>query len=237
MISIDNYLAKLDMKYPNFDELNKHILKVFNGINEDFEKSQTIENRAGVLVNLVLSAEIIKNKLPPIRNIFLIFERRAENLSKHPGQISFPGGLISEIDNGSIVNTAIREANEELGINEKKLIIISEMKKYFSSSNIQVVPIICWMIEDVEKDNVYDNIKTQYYPRTPESEETIVIPLTHLLDPKNYMRKNIVDRNNKVRITNVFKIEQFVKNKELWGLSAAITKNFIDLVFDDNLLS
>jgi len=225
------------MKYPNFDELNKHILKVFNGINEDFEKSQIIENRAGVLVNLVLSAEIIKNKLPPIRNIFLIFERRAENLSKHPGQISFPGGLISEIDNGSIVNTAIREANEELGINEKKLIIISEMKKYFSSSNIQVVPIICWMIEDVEKDNVYDNIKTQYYPRTPESEETIVIPLTHLLDPKNYMRKNIVDRNNKVRITNVFKIEQFVKNKELWGLSAAITKNFIDLVFDDNLLS
>ncbi len=225
------------MKYSNFDELNKHILKVFDGINDDFEKSQTFENKAGVLVNLVLSAEIIKNKLPPIRNIFLIFERRAENLSKHPGQISFPGGLISEIDNGSIVNTAIREANEELGINEKNIIIISEMKKYFSSSNIQVVPIICWMIEDVEKDNVYDNIKTQYYPRTPESEETIVIPLTHLLDPKNYMRKNIVDRNNKVRITNVFKIEQFVKNKELWGLSAAITKNFIDLVFDDNLLS
>jgi hypothetical protein len=46
-----------------------------------------------------------------------------------------------------------------------------------------------------------------------------------------------VDKNNKVRMTNVFKIEEFVKNKELWGLSAAITKNFIDLVFDDNLLS
>ena len=55
----------------------------FDGINDDFEKSQTFENKAGVLVNLVLSAEIIKNKLPPIRNIFLIFERRAENLSKH----------------------------------------------------------------------------------------------------------------------------------------------------------
>ena len=225
------------MKYSNFDELNKHILKVFDGINDDFENSQTFENKAGVLVNLVLSAEIIKNKLPPIRNIFLIFERRAENLSKHPGQISFPGGLISEIDNGSIVNTAIREANEELGVNEKNIIIISEMKKYFSSSNIQVVPIICWMIEDVGKDNMYEYLKAKYYPRTPESEENIVIPLIHLLDPKNYMRKKIVDKDNKVRVTNVFKIEEFVKNKELWGLSAAITKNFIDLVFDDNLLS
>ena len=47
------------MKYSNFDELNKHILKVFDGIKDDFEKSQAFENKAGVLVNLVLSAEII----------------------------------------------------------------------------------------------------------------------------------------------------------------------------------
>ncbi len=70
LISIDNYLAKLDMKYSNFDELNKHILKVFDGINDDFEKSQTFENKAGVLVNLVLSAEIIKNKLPQLEIYF-----------------------------------------------------------------------------------------------------------------------------------------------------------------------
>ena len=58
------------MKYSNFDELNKHILKVFDGINDDFEKSQTFENKAGVLVNLVLSAEIIKNKLPQLEIYF-----------------------------------------------------------------------------------------------------------------------------------------------------------------------
>ena len=53
--------------------------------------------------------------LPLVEGDRLIFTRRAETLSRHPGEISFPGGLQHEED-ADLVATALRETEEELGL-------------------------------------------------------------------------------------------------------------------------
>src|SRR5947207_11310477 len=44
----------------------------------------------------------------------LVFTKRTEHLSRHPGEISFPGGLAD--DDEDLADTALREAEEELGL-------------------------------------------------------------------------------------------------------------------------
>jgi len=62
-------------------------------------------HRAGVLVPLVMGSGETE----------LLFTRRTEEVETHKGQISFPGGM-ADTGDGDIVRTALREAEEELGI-------------------------------------------------------------------------------------------------------------------------
>jgi nudix motif 8 len=48
----------------------------------------------------------------------VLFEKRAYHLRKHPGEVCFPGGMLSEGDDSTIVNTSLREMAEELGLSE-----------------------------------------------------------------------------------------------------------------------
>src|SRR5256885_15003918 len=53
----------------------------------------------------------------------LVFTRRTEDLPRHPGEISFPGGMREALDAGPR-ETALREAEEELGISPAKVEIL-----------------------------------------------------------------------------------------------------------------
>jgi len=51
---------------------------------------------------------------------YLIFTKRTELVKEHKGQISFPGGVYQEED-GTLLNTALRECSEEIGLTEDKV--------------------------------------------------------------------------------------------------------------------
>ena len=68
--------------------------------------------------------------------------KRSVDNSVHSGQISFPGGKV-EKDDLSLAHTALREANEEIGINLVTVKIIGKLSKlYIPPSNFDVYPII-----------------------------------------------------------------------------------------------
>ena len=97
------------------DELKKDLpgekahVKMAPGI-RDYFKPNTKSRKAGVLILLY----------PKNQELYIAFIRRTEYNGPHSGQISFPGGKAEKVDK-DIIDTALRESNEEIGIDPKKV--------------------------------------------------------------------------------------------------------------------
>lgn len=86
---------------------------------------------ASVLVPLVVRDE----------GTAMLLTRRTEHLHDHPGQVSFPGGRTEEGD-ASAVETALREAEEEIGLHRRHVDVIGELPEYVTASNYRVTPVV-----------------------------------------------------------------------------------------------
>ncbi|MGF1754529.1 CoA pyrophosphatase [Vibrio makurazakiensis] len=71
----------------------------------------------------------------------IIFTKRAEHLRHHPGQISFPGGKFEPTDQ-SLQVTALRELEEEVGINRTQVNIVGQLPEIHTVSHFSVTPVI-----------------------------------------------------------------------------------------------
>ena len=58
----------------------------------------------------------------------MLFEKRSKMLRSHPGEVCFPGGMVSEFDDDTIVNTSLREMAEEIGLNERDVTVIGILR-------------------------------------------------------------------------------------------------------------
>lgn len=72
----------------------------------------------------------------------LTFIQRSNTLRHHPGQVSFPGGMVDD-DDPSVIATALREANEEIGLIPESVEIITTLPKLFVPvSEFEVTPVL-----------------------------------------------------------------------------------------------
>jgi 8-oxo-dGTP pyrophosphatase MutT (NUDIX family) len=77
----------------------------------------------------------------------LVFTKRAEDLSRHQGEISFPGGLQHRED-GSLVETALRETEEEIGIPGSAVEVLGALEPVHTFvSGILIVPFVGLLAE------------------------------------------------------------------------------------------
>jgi ADP-ribose pyrophosphatase YjhB (NUDIX family) len=81
----------------------------------------------------------------------LVLTRRADHLPQHPGQVSFPGGAAEE-DDRSAVQTALREAFEEIGLPPELARPIGFLDRMDTISDYRVLPVValvtpsvCWI--------------------------------------------------------------------------------------------
>jgi 8-oxo-dGTP pyrophosphatase MutT (NUDIX family) len=80
-------------------------------------------------------------------SLFTVFMQRPDYNGVHSGQISFPGGKQEPSDEDAI-QTAIREAKEEIGINPEEIRILGTLTPLFIPvSNTLVTPVIAWIDE------------------------------------------------------------------------------------------
>ncbi len=102
----------------------------------------------------------------------LLFTRRAATLSKHSGEISFPGGSRDPSDS-SLAHTALRETHEELGLDPARVTLLGAMStEYTVVSNFLVTPYIGWLGEGLPT----------LRPQVAEVAEVIEAPLSALDD-------------------------------------------------------
>ena len=107
-------------------------------------------------------------------SIHILFTKRTESVKHHKGQISFPGGAADEGDDELSV-TALRETQEEVGIQTRHVEIIAELDDMITPTGFRVTPFVgCFSYP-------YD-----FSINPGEIAELIEVPLQHLLDPANY---------------------------------------------------
>ena len=79
----------------------------------------------------------------------IVFTQRTRHLADHAGQISFPGGRCTDED-CTPERTALREAEEEIGIDPARVEILGRLPDYLTSTGFDVTPVVGWIEPPVD---------------------------------------------------------------------------------------
>nr|WP_217351715.1 CoA pyrophosphatase [Ruegeria sp. HKCCD8929] len=120
---------------------------------------------AGVLVPISLADDAPR----------LILTKRSSALKHHPGQIAFPGGKQDQGD-ADVTATALREAQEEIGLPPDLPRILGHLPAHETVTSFTVTPVVAIL------DQAFDPV-----PEPGEVEEVFSVPLSHVLNPDNYI--------------------------------------------------
>jgi len=106
----------------------------------------------------------------------LLLTKRTDHLEHHPGQISFPGGRVEETDTDA-VDTALRETEEEIGLDRKYVDVAGFLDPYETGTGYHVTPVVGF-------------IRPGFVLRLDDFEvaEAFEVPLDFLFDPANHQR-------------------------------------------------
>jgi 8-oxo-dGTP pyrophosphatase MutT (NUDIX family) len=145
----------------------------------------------------------------------LVFiERVANPNDKHKGQISFPGGRFDELD-GHSGQTALREAQEEVGVNPQDITLLGALTElYIPISNFHVQPHVGFM-----------EYAPTFSPQESEVAGILEVPFDHFQNPQNIKRKDLVLSAFSLSDVPYFDID----GKVLWGATAMMLSELIEV--------
>ncbi len=148
--------------------------------------------------------------------LHIVFTKRTTKLKEHKGQISFPGGKYSKRDL-NLLSTALRECKEEIGVEKRHVKILGELDDIITVTGYLISPYV-------------GLIPYPYKFKTSvnEVEEIISVPVSELLEPKNFRVEKSIKVNGKTFPVYYF----FYQENIIWGATARILKQFLELVFD-----
>jgi len=138
--------------------------------------------------------------------------RRPMNEKNHPGQIALPGGAMEK--NETLMNTALREAFEEVGINPEDVEIIGQLTPI-------PVPVSEYLIYPFV--GVID-YEPEWVLNEDEVEELLILKMSELISSDNGYTEIWNLRGNRVEVP-IFK----VMNETVWGATAAVLSELIDI--------
>lgn len=132
---------------------------------------------------------------------------RHEQLRTHAGQIAFPGGRVDPGEDA--VSGALREANEELGLDPASTEVVGTLAEYRTVTGYVITPVIAVVPADLA-----------LTPHEPEVADWFEPPLGFVLDPANHLR----------RTTLLHGVERHYyeipwQGRRIWGATAAIIVN------------
>ena len=191
----DLFFKKEDITHPYFNELC---------LENKIDNSLTA---AAVLVPIISNQESYK----------ILLTHRSKKLDDHAGQISFPGGRIDNSDKTPI-DTALREAYEEIGLNGSSVEILGHLDAYATATGFRILPIVSIIKE---------NFDTKINPI--EVESIFYLPMEFLMNPKNHKK----ERGTYKRQLTSYKIEYEYnvipyENHHIWGATAAMLINLYE---------
>ena len=121
-----------------------------------------------------LEASVLIPILTFKKDLEILLTKRSNSLKNHPGQIAFPGGKKDQIDS-SPIETALRETQEEVGLNPKNVEIIASLPSHKTATGFVIKP--------------YLGLINQPFSETlrqGEVDEIFTVPYEYILKEKNF---------------------------------------------------
>lgn len=144
----------------------------------------------------------------------VLFTQRTDSVRDHKGQISFPGGAYEEQD-GTLLNTALRESAEEIGLDTDTVELLGELDDITTmGTNYIISPFVA---------TISWPFSLKLFPT--EVKEIIEVPLAILLD-KDYRGKTNQYINGQTTATDSY----IYQGKVIWGATARILKQFLEII-------
>lgn len=141
----------------------------------------------------------------------VLFTRRTDDLPRHAGQVSFPGGRSEPMDE-SLLDTALREIEEEVGLPRSEVDVVGRLDDINTTTGYSIRPFVA----EVPRD----------YPYTLQEEEVdtlIQAPVGELTQPSVHETRMHHDHE-----VHYFHYEGYT----IWGATAAILVQFLRLSYD-----
>ncbi len=153
---------------------------------------------AAVLVPLVRRAP----------GLTVLLTQRTDDMPSHAGQIAFPGGR-QQPDDTDAVATALRETEEEVGLERRFVDVLGTLDHYRTGTGYEITPVV---------GIVEPGFTTQADPR--EVADVFEVPLAHFLDEKNHRIDSRVWQGRERRYYAMPYGERYI-----WGATAGMLKN------------
>jgi 8-oxo-dGTP pyrophosphatase MutT (NUDIX family) len=144
----------------------------------------------------------------------VLLTQRSSALPEHSGQIAFPGGKIDPDDETPIA-TALREAEEEIGLAARHVAPLGFLDTYLSRTGYQILPVVAVVTPPFE---------LTLNPR--EVEAAFEVPLAFLMEPEHHQRHR---REWKGRERTYYAMPY--GDHYIWGVTAGILRNLWERVY------
>jgi len=205
MMDFQHFITQLEITITNYlpGEESQQKMRVNYDQSIELPFSKNNSTAAAVLILLYLEDN----------EIHFFLTKRSNELEHHKGQISLPGGTQEE--NEELTHTALRETQEEIGINKTSISIIGSMTPLF-------VPVTGFMIHPFIG---YSSNKLEPTPDPSEVEAIFSVNISDLLNETNQTIEKRNIRGYDVEVP-YFKLN----NYEVWGATSMILSEFRDLI-------
>jgi 8-oxo-dGTP pyrophosphatase MutT (NUDIX family) len=139
----------------------------------------------------------------------VLLTQRTDHLHHHGGQISFPGGRVEEHDT-SAIETALRETEEEIGLDRRHVDIVGFLDLYQTVTGFLITPVVSFV-----------EPAFQLNPDPFEVADVFEVPLGFILDSRNHERRSVMYKGRERR----FYVLPY-EDRYIWGATAAILVGF-----------
>ncbi len=140
----------------------------------------------------------------------LVLTVRTDHLQDHAGQVAFPGGR-SEPEDGDALATALRESEEEIGLDRSLVTPLGYLDRFETISGFCITPVVVKIASHA-----------RLYPAPDEVAEVFEVPLAFLLDPANLRRYTMEFRGHQRAM-----VEFVHAGHRIWGATAAMLCNLL----------
>jgi 8-oxo-dGTP pyrophosphatase MutT (NUDIX family) len=177
----------------------------------DMDLDPTLWTRAGVEATrpAAVLVPVVDHGEPTV-----LLTQRTADLPSHAGQIAFPGGKIDPDDDGPL-GAALREAEEEIGLERRFVDPIGYLDLYLTFSGFRILPVLA-------------RVKPGYQLTLNESEvvDAFEVPLSFLMEPLNHQRHA---REWKGMQRPYYAMP--FGERYIWGITAGIVRNLYERIY------
>ena len=148
------------------------------------------------------------------REMQVILTKRTEGLNNHSGQVAFPGGKI-DVTDASPESAALREAWEEIGLDQSEVEVMGRLPDYYSGSGYKIAPVVGLVSSEADFEINPDEVEYRFE-----------VPLHFLMDPRNHKRSSRVFQG-----LERFYYEMPYGEHHIWGVTAGMIRVMQERLF------